>query len=472
MELLEYIPPPIDYIPSYVEALVGLLVFGISIPSFLLSVPQRLRDIRDQYGNNATFFGIPWRRLTTVEVAVPIVVISIGLILLYQVPSPPFFCNNQAEQPTGLGCGIQRLYVLYAPVWVNALVIINIVITALFIWVLRSYDRDQIITRLTEVCREQAQNQQGEIDEELLQNLGELGELCAAGREKQGLLKTLDGLSDLEITPRSWLGIAQIVTQTAASGDERNVADALDILQEIFRNSSESNIGEASMKPFHNRDILGELENLFIQAFGTDSSSVLSQMMAGYDELSEQAPNDAAKAFLRIGRLALQKDFSHAVHALDKLNTLISELLDEHGGRCPINELDALYTYLALLAYFWNHGINTRKHAVTHLEELVEDYRWEDEYLHKLLSDAGEAMGATNLRTADMLEQMLFDIRQRVLVQNVLDKVKDLSERRQKRILLRYPSLESLMDAHAAALMACGASRTQADEILWQAEMF
>lgn len=462
---------PLDYISSYVEALVSLLVFGVSIPTILMNVPLRLQNIREQYGTDIEIgsIGIKISRIASVGVVVTVVILSIGLILLYQIPSPPFFCNASLAIPQGPGCQLRQLFVSTASVWVNVLLFANIILAAIFILVLRSYRRDSIIQRLGKECRDQAVSQNGVLHEDVLLNLGELGEMCAAGREKQGLLLTLEGLLNLDLAPKSWMNIAEAVIQTTTGGDERNIALALKLLQSIFRRSSQSNLGEEAMKQFHNRDILTKLESMYIQALGIDSPLVHSQLMTGYDEIATQEPNDAAKAFLHIGHHALHRDlYQYAVYALDKLDTLIMEILDEGEGKCPPHAMDAMYNYFALLAYFWNHGINTRKHALIYLDQLSEAYGWDDAQLNDLLSHAEQTMRSSNLKTADMLEQMLYSNRQMSLVREALTKVEGLNERHEERVLMRFPSLAELREADVAALMSCGLPKNQAEAILWQ----
>ncbi len=466
---------PLEYVSSYVEALVSLLVFGISIPTFLMNVQSRLRQIREQYGNEIDLGPVQLKvsRLFGINRVVIIVIISILLILIYQVPTFRTFCDSFVPQPHGVGCAAWQGFIDLAPYWVNALLLFNIVITALFIWILGSYRRDSIIHRLGHECRKQAKRNQGRLEDDLLLNLGELGELCIAGREKQGVLQTIDDLLTLDLTPKSWSNMAEAVIRTTTGGDERNVAQSIKLLQSIFRRSNQSTIGEAAMKQFHNQKILAKLEDLYIQSFGMDSAIVDAQMMTGYDELADQAPNDAAKAFLRIGRVALQRDlYGHAVAALDKLDTLLTERIDEQTGICPPQHLDALHNYFALIAYFWNHGISTRLHAMRYLEQLCDGYGWDNEHLNQLFSEASQTMKASNLRTADMLEQMLFSNRQMTLVQRVLAEVEGVNERHAERILMRFPSLAELRGADFAALMSCGVQKNQAEVILRQVESF
>ncbi|MGB1250695.1 MAG: hypothetical protein ACPG8W_08805, partial [Candidatus Promineifilaceae bacterium] len=48
-----------DYLPSFIEALVGLLVFGVSLPTFLLQVPPQLFDIAKRYPRNIKRLTLP-----------------------------------------------------------------------------------------------------------------------------------------------------------------------------------------------------------------------------------------------------------------------------------------------------------------------------------------------------------------------------------------------------------------------------
>lgn len=470
---LEPVPPAtLSLIPSYIESLVGLLVFGISIPSILINIPPRIRAIRDQYGQESRMGPLRFRasRLLNPVFVVVVVVLSIVILASYNLPTPGFICHGNANTP---GCLVRHYLIISSPYVVNGLLIINIVITALFIRVLMSHTRDRVIQQLGEVCKEQADANKGVIDEELLQSMGELGEFCEPGSDKQSVLTVLEGLYTKQLSSKSWANVAATISQTVSSGNELNVIKAIDMLQEIFRLASRSELGESHLKQFSIRDILREMETVFILAFDMESPVVMAKMMQGYDELTLQPANDAAKAFLRIGKTALRTNaLTHAVRALDKLNTQISELLEEHSGQCPPEYQDALDMYFALLAYFWSHGITMRQHALSYLDQLCEDYSWSQTYLNELLRQSGDAMQMRSLETADLIKKMVYRNRQLNLADAILKEVKILDQSRRYHILASFPSIEMLRVADTAGLMACGISRSEAQAVIWQAQLF
>ncbi|MEM7130998.1 MAG: hypothetical protein AAF702_32045 [Chloroflexota bacterium] len=457
--------PIVSAIPSFIESLVGLLVFGISIPSIIINVPPRIRAIREKY---AYVFNIGPQKIKASKILQPefvVVLIVLSIIFFLSYLIPPFFtCSNGA---TIVLCAIQGHFVNNAAYWIGGVLIANVITTALFISLLTSFTRDKVILHLGKVCRNQAEANQGRIDSALFNNLGELGEFCDPGSDKQAVLGTIEKLLSLDLTPESWAGLAQTVRQIIADGNEQNIAVALELLQEIIQRAYYSTKGEAHVKDFSIRDISKELEEVFLQAFTMDSPSVMSKMMQGYDELTLQPTNDAAKAFLRIGRMALKTgSLNHAINALSKLHTQITEILDEFNGHCPLDKLDALYAYFALVSYFWVRGSTMRTHVLSHLEQLQEDYHWDDAYLARQIQDAGMAMYGTNMETPGYLEQMLFNYRQWCLARSMLAECDYLTDEQQQHILSTYPSIESIQKANVIGLMACGIARKEAEAIM------
>lgn len=458
---------PLHYIPSYIEALAGLLIFGVSIPSIFIIAEPKLRSIRNQYAFFQAGSILDW--FLRIEVIGLVMALSLGILVLYQIPTPSLFCDLNTSK-SSYGCTIRNLFVSTAPYWANVILLLNILIIALLPMLFMSYNRERIIKLLGRVCRNQALKNSGQIEGGVLTSLTELGVLCAAGNEKRQVLDALESLWDLQITPKSWAEIATVVTQVTAGGDEQNVEQALAILQDAARFSFQSELGDIQNKPFYVRNILNELESMFIQALGTQSPPVLSQLMNRFDYLAEHAPSDAAMAFLNIGMFALEKrNFEHAVHALDKLHTVITELLEENGGKCPEEELDALYIYLAFLAQFWAGDITTRQHGIKQLDELCRDFNWDEFHLTALIHKAEESMISSNLRAAALLMPMLYGNRQISMVRKAISKVTSLEDQHHKMIPIHFPSIAALKNAHVDQLVACNLSLSQAESILWHA---
>lgn len=408
---------------------------------------------------------------------------SILFLAGYLVPLPSSMCRRSL---IGWWCR-QRTFFINNVDWIAFLILsANVILTAFFIWVLISFTKDNLLLYLARICKRQARKDNGRIDRTVLESIGELGEFCDAGRDKETVLDTLSSLADLNLALDSWVYLACTVRETIVSGNERNYIHAMGILQDMFRKASDTNIeeteseevtgekteglGQENDRDIHLASMLQELENVMIQAFTIRNPRVTATILTGYDELALQAPNAYAHAFFRIGKAGLSLDETQQVLAvLDKFHTKVTELLNS-SDNAPDDVPEAVHVFFGLLAHFWHHGNSARQHALTYLEALATLPRWDakrvDEHTQK-----AKAFFQHSLETADYLEQMLFESNLRQFVKDRLSETPQLEEPQRQRILTHYPSLEALHQATLEGIMACGISKAVAEIIYSQSRL-
>jgi hypothetical protein len=460
-ELVQYA----DFIPSYIEVLTGLLVFGVTLPSLFINIPPRLKAIRDKHANiNLDFLRIEKRLKFSLilqpRIAVSFIVLSILFFGGFLVPSPVWLLN--------LGFG-QLIFSIHrhAKAIIYIILGLNVIVTALFMWALSSYTKERLLRDLDRKCRKHAAKNFGRIPSDFVNSLSELGAFCDAGQDKGSVLLILDGLvmiTELHIDSR--VEIVQAVQNTIVDGNEQNYIFAMEILQGSFRIAAEETSDEDGYGKLRLAEILRTLENVIIQAFVLRNPRVTAAIMTGYDEISMQEPNDYARAFLRIGRAALElKEQHHAGHGLDKLHTRITELIGPNG-QYPYQHQEAVHTYFGLLAYFWQQGNTARQHALKYLDELQQVYKWKSRFIDQQIIGARYAFEGIDLLTADYLEQMLFEHRQLQYARTFLLEIEGIGKERSSRILVHYPSIELLCKAEEEGIMACGIPRPLAGQVL------
>lgn len=455
--------PYADFIPSYIEVLAGLLVFGVTLPTLFINIPPRLRAIRDKHANfDLSRFGIDERlRLSTFlqpRWTVTVIVLSILYYASFLV-TPPDWMVNLGLDPR------QTFFHQHAAYFIFAVLSLNIFVTAVFMFVLSSYTKERLLRDIDRKCRQQALKGDGRIPPYYIKSLRELGTFCDAGHDKESVLLILDGLGLMEnLHIDSRLEVARAVQDTIVDGNEQNYIFSMDILQGSFRTAKEKTIrnGNDEYEKLRLADILRTLENVIIQAFVLRNPRVTAAIMTGYDEISMQEPNDYARAFLRIGCEALElQEEHHAGHGLDKLHTRITELISREG-----EHKEAIHNYFGLLSHFWQRGNTVRQHALNYLEELQRVYRWGNHFIDRQMIEARHHFERVDLITADYLEQMVFEYRQLQYARKFLLEIDGIGKERSNRILMHYPSIELLRQADEAGIRACGIFKTMAERIL------
>ena len=459
----------IQFIPSYIETLATLLVFGITLPSLLISVPSRIRAVRDRHARKLRFFQweISSREVLRPEHLVVVVVIfgvlSTIVLLSYMFLPEMVICMGEADS---LWCRTLQLMNTKQAFIIHGTLFANIATAAFFIWVLVSYTPNRVLSRLISICRYQSRKNNGKIDRQVLESIGEIGEFSKGGSDKEAVLHTLEELTELDLDLDSLAGIARTIQETVVDGNEHNYIYAIDILQDMARqihplpNYSELNKGLCLAA------ILKELENIIVRGFHLNKPSITAAIMSSFDELSHQAPNDYARAFLEISKTALGiEEIRHAGHALDKLHTRISECI-HYSQDCLIETPEALHTYFGLLAHFWNHNNTARKHALKYLNELGSEEGWSQQLISEQIYEAEQTFQTIDIETADYLDTMLHQLEQRRIANRVLREIKPLSPEQRMRILTHYPSIKKLKKVGTTEIMACGVDEEVAHQVV------
>ena len=457
---------PEQFIPSYIEVLATLLVLGISLPSILINVPSRMRAIRDKHTKKiyirnsqiavTNFFQYP--------IAVTSVVFSITFLAGFLYPPPQWMCSNEG---IGFWCAIRDYFLIRAQFFAFWALVINILMTAFFFVILQSYTKDQLLINLAKQCRRKTNDNNIYIDQTILESIGELGEFCDSGRDKESVLDILSSLSDDDLPLDSWYDLAHTVRETVVGGNERNYIDAMGIIQDIFRLAINKECKESEEKHKAERlaKIMSELEQVMIQAFAMGIPRVTATIMTGYDEQALQEPTAFAHAFLRIGKAALAAhEMSQAVAVLDKFHTKISELLKGKGGESPV-DIEAVHIFFGLLAHFWCRNGTAQQHALRYLRGLSDAPNWNMDHVNQLIQQAKMFFSNADMETADYLEQMLYENNQIRFVEEFLSQFEDLTPIKSQRILNRYPSMKALQKASVVDLQSCGIPEELASHI-------
>ena len=456
--------PYANFIPSYIEVLAGLLVFGITLPSLLINIPPRLKSIRDKHSTidlNSLGINLQLERSLILQprIAVFIIVFSILFFAGYLVPTPPRLLNF-GWRPIRFFFNQHALIIIYG------ILALNVIVTAVFMWVLSSYTKDRLLRDLDNKCR-RAVKKDGRIPQDFIDSLSDLGAFCDQGHDKSSVLHILGGLANLDgLHIDSQVTIASAVQNIIVDGNEQNYISAMDILQEIFRAAAEKKEEDIVFQKLRQAEILRTLENVIIQAFVLRNPRVTASIMTGYDEISMQEPNDYARAFLRIGRAALAlNEEHHAGHGLDKLHTRLTEMINENK-QYPLHHQEALQTYFGLLAHFWHLDNTARQHALKYLDELQIVYHGNHRKIDQQIMIARHAFEGTDLITSDYLEQMLYEYRQLQYTRKFLLSINGIGRVRSQRILVHYPSMAHLRLADEEGLSACGLPKTITNAIL------
>lgn len=460
-----------SFIPSYIEVLAGLLVLGITLPTILIQIPARNRAIRDKHARKKRFLGRQYS-LGTVFKPVYVGILAVFSIMFlagYLVPPHSFLCNQQGLGPW---CPFRDFFVDHVAGIAFIILGIDVIVTAIFIHVLGSYTKERILLSLANKCRDEVSIDNGRINKTVLQSIGELGQFCDVGSDKESVLDTLAGLAYLELAFDSWVDLARTVRETVVSGSEQNYIHALTILQDMVRAASDQATNNSSDKEIHLADMLLELENVMIQAFTLRNPRVTATILTGYDELALQAPNAHAHPFFRIGRAALGLyEMGQAVAILAKFHTKVVELLDS-PDHDPTNVPEAVHVFFGLLAHFWHYGKSARRHALRYIEALADMPSWDAGRVDAQVQAAKEFFENNGfIETADHLEQMLYEGNQRRIAQEFLSRIGQLDEDQCQRVLSYYLSMEMLRKADVEGITACGVPKPIAHIILRQVKI-
>ncbi|MCB8950762.1 MAG: hypothetical protein H6650_01985 [Ardenticatenales bacterium] len=469
----------VSFIPSYIEVLSGLLIFGITLPSILITIPAKIRAIREKHTRKIVIGGqeIGLADVLKPQWVVALVVFSIMLFVGYLVPSPKISCDGLI---LNLGCLVRDFFIAHVDAIAGSILGLNVVITALFIGVLISFTKDYLLFDLAKQCRHQVRKNNGCIEKTVLESIGELGEFCDAGRDKESVLDTLSSLADLNLAMDSWVHLARTVRETVVAGNERNYIHAMNTLQDMFRKASETRMSinghgtesvaeeeQNNNKEMHLVGVLQELENVMVQAFTMRNPRVTATILTGYDELALQAPIAYAHAFFRIGKAGLElNETRQVVAALDKFHTKVTEFPDlsdpEFAEVC-----EAVHVFFGLLAHFWCHGNATRQHALTYIEALATQPQWDSRRVDNHMQEAKIFFQHSDfIETAGYLEQMLYENNLRQFAKDFLINIPGLDALQCQRILTHYPSPESLRQATLEGIIACGIPEELARNIL------
>lgn len=461
------------FIASYLEVLAGLLIYAIAIPFTALTVSPRIRAIRDRHARRFQVYDweINISQLLRSESVVGIIVLSIVFLAGYLVPPLPSMCSTHQ---IGWWCKPHEFFHSYASYIAFGILCLNVLVLALFTNHLASYSTERVLSDLTNECKFQAIKNHGHIDRTLLASIGELGELCNAGHDKESVLEKLSNLTDLDLTLEMRVYLARIVRETTVAGSERNYEHAINILQDICREAFAAERNEVTGVDYvyFTTDVMRELEKVMVQAFAVQDSRVKGAILAGYEVLALQSPNAYAHAFLRIAKAGFaHNEIDQAAAVLDKFHTKVTEILSSSDSTSE-DIPEAVHVFFGLLAHFWHYGDSARQHALAYLEALASLPQWNtnrvDKHLYKAKvffqhSDATE--------NADYLEQMLFEKSLRSFVIDFLSGIPQLDEMQYQRILTHYPSLEALHQATLEGIMACGISKAVAEIIYSQSRL-
>lgn len=467
------------FIPSYIEVLAGLLILGITLPSIFINIPDRVRAIRSKHSRKITLGvkQIGWSDVMKPQWVVIAVVLSIIFLVGYLVPSPNIPCSNFI---LGLWCQLHDFFVTHLYSIASSILCFNIIITALFIWVLSSYNKDRLLSDLSEKFRREVKKGAGYIDITVLESIGELGQFCNAGRDKESVLGTLANLADLNLTFDCRVHLARTVQETVVTGNERNYIHAMNILQDMFRKAFETRIKnkeqkneeeEENNKALHLADLLHELENVMLQAFTMSHPRVIATILTAYDELALHAPNDYSFAFFRMGKAGLRlNELRLAIAVLDKFHTKVIVLLNSNSVT-PGDASEVIHVFFGLLAHFWHHGNAARQLALTYMETLANLPQWNLERVDGCMQEAKAFFQCRDIETTDYLEQMLFENNQRQFAKELLSRVSQLDEGQYQSLLTRYPSIEALHRTTLEGIMACGVPEAAAKIIRLQSRL-
>lgn len=461
------------FIPSYIEVLAGLLILGITLPSIFITIPDRIRVIQSKHSRKIT---IGSKEICLGDVMKPqwivaLVVLSIMFLVGYLVPSPNILCS---EFVLGLGCQLRNFFITHLYVIASGILCFNIIITALFIGVLISFSKDHLLSDLARKFRHEVNKDARHIDRTLLDSIGELGQFCNPGRDKESVLDTLANLTDLKLTFDSRVHLARTVRETVITGNERNYIHAMNILQDMSRKAFEANVNnieqkdkeeEENNKALYLADMLHELENVMLQAFTMNNPRVRATILTGYDELTLHAPNDYSFAFFRMGKAGLRlNELRLAVAVLDKFHTKVIALLNSDGS-IPGDASEVIHVFFGLLAHFWHYGNSTRQHARTYVEALANLPQWNLKCIDESMQKAKVFFQCRDIETAEYLEQMLFENNQRQFAKELLSRISRLDEVQYQNILTHYPSIEALSRTTLEGIMACGVPEATAKTI-------
>ena len=454
------------FIPTLIDILVALLVFGVTVPSILISIPPRMRAIRDKYPYQ---FLIRDRQIDLHDVlihrnVVILIVLSIISLVPYLIPPPSFMCNTNG---VGWWCSWRDAFVDFLPWFASTILCLNVGVTALFFRVLISYTQEHILHDLANQIRRQAREEGGRIDKAVLTSIADFGQFCEAGRDKKSVLDVLVQFADSELTLNSdsRIELARTVSGVVVGGNEHNYIYAINVLRAMFQAASQARIPENEPEGIGLELLrvmmLRELENVMTWAFSLRNPLVTAAISTGYDMLALQNPVERAYAFLRIGKIVLGlHEMRHAQAILDKFHTKILGVLDSSNND-PNTIPEEIHIFFGLLAHFWDRGDAARQHALQKMDALPQ------EHVDQRLQDAKTFLQISgHLETADCIEQMLFDKNQLQYVKQILLEINELQEEQRQRILIHHPSMDKLRSASLEDIMACGVREAVAKSII------
>lgn len=440
-----------DYLPSFIEALVGLLVFGVSLPTFLLQVPPQLFDIAKRYPRNIKRLTLPDQYFYHPYGITILIVISIVLIVGFSIPTPAVLCAVT-------GCRITHFFHETQNFFVPLIMVTNIMVAAYFA-IAWSELRLAILTkRVMGKGLAELQTLSGRADAMIWADFGALSQLAEPGREKREILQCIGQLVPHMSNAETISAVADVLAGAVRDGSEQNYIDAMRVLERMAHHVAR---GHAQRPTDANKILLAQvlnvLQKLMIESLDLQSVAVDLYLKSLYEEIGDQEPNDYGIAFLELGRkVALNRNTVHLGMIIDKLDSKVTHALADGTIRLGNPDDEVIYYYFGLLAHYWQFGTVARRHVRGRLSRLSEAHGLNSQTMLTQVNHAYQFLTNLNLETAENLQLMLHDLRQQRTLRRTLLGIGAVDAWCAAQIIEHFDTMEALLSADIDDLCGCG----------------
>lgn len=372
---------------AYLQILVVLLIFALSIPSiiFQLTLPEEIRRIINRHMKR--YFLVPF-----ISVMAVILIFSLSFIWFLHP------CTGDIPPLKH---------------WAGSIIISLSLIFFMILWwrYLQKLSKEKIVAYLEKKLWKKFEKN-GRLNDEMMMDMLTLGERSEAGHEKEIVLETMSRLinktqdsarysgSELEDMLRN---VNKIVAGKDKPGNEKNFLTFVRILEGI----AEKNSGRKNLRSSDELVVYWDLKELGKKSVELKFSQVVKQIVG----ISPPIPD----VLFEIGESAFNSgDYFSALAALSKLETMALNTAKKEQENTKNEEEDARkkhqnvqYQLFGLMAHFWGKGGSARRRV----ESFLQAYGNEFPDIDQILGQAVEAhYNDARYDTADKLVTMREEI--------------------------------------------------------------